>query len=109
MSSLIAEFEAVQKRLRSLEANPLLQHEIKFKTNLLDLLKSFDISPTKAIEILKQASPAPAKKATTNSAKTYRNPHTGEEATVMTMLAKPVVEWSKEHGKDEVKKWVIPA
>jgi len=109
MSSLIAEFEAVQKRLKALESNPLLQHEIKFKNSLLDLLKSFDISPTKAIEILKQASPATSKKVPTNSPKTYKNPHTGETATVVTMLAKPVVEWAKQHGKEEVKKWVIAA
>jgi hypothetical protein len=109
MSSLLNEFEELQKRLRALEANPLLQHEIKFKNSLLDLLKSFDISPTKAIEILKQASPAGAKKDARYSAKIYKNPHTGETAEVSTMLAKPVSEWAKQHGKAEVKKWVIAA
>jgi len=108
--SLITEYNQLRARLEALENNQALKNELDFQDKLVDLLNQYKISPAKAIEVLRSQTPAAtSKKVPTNSPKTYKNPHTGETATVVTMLAKPVVEWAKEHGKEEVKKWVIAA
>jgi predicted small secreted protein len=108
MSSLLAEFRALEKRLKELQNNKILQHEIEFENKLIELIKAYNVSPTKAIEIIKGAYPS-SPKSNVPGSKVYKNPHTGETAEVKTMLAKPVVEWVKEHGKEEVKKWVQAA
>lgn len=118
--SKLADYRAIERQLAELlEAQEKLsqdkgfQKAQEFEVKLLELLDEYALKPVEAIAILypELAGKAPGQVTARRRrvAKTYRNPHTGEEVVTRGGNHKTLAAWRKEHGSEQVASWVQPA
>jgi len=112
LRELQAELEALERRKQALEQDESTQREIEFEQMLNNLLQEYGVSKGQAARILcpelfqgdQAAAPKPRRQRT---AKTYRNPHTGEELVTKGGNHTTLKAWRAEYGVEAVSGWVV--
>jgi len=105
----------LSKELKALEDNDGLKKEIKFKDEMLALLKKHDLAFEDAFKVLATEDPslttvAGGRKSNQHKGKprplqTFKNPHTGEVVETRGANHKTLKGWRAEHGADTVRQW----
>jgi hypothetical protein len=102
--------EQLKRELAKMEDNETLKRERAFSESLEALMNEYDIKPAEVLTILGvgpsgEKSSTNAKRSRVSVERRYRNPHTGEEVSALTMGNPVLRAWSEQYGKEEVRSW----
>lgn len=118
---LMAEREALELRIQELQQSPEYHTEVKFETELRNLLGEYNYSLPDVIKILEVDAPQfvtpPAKKPRAPETKPrrprrpsiYLNPHTGERRECGNVRAATMADWTEKYGVSTVAGWRVKA
>ncbi|ABC30081.1 DNA-binding protein H-NS [Hahella chejuensis KCTC 2396] len=106
----LAELEALQNKIASLEQSDELKKGLEFKKKLEALMSKYKMSSEDLLSMF-GANAAPAKSSGKRRAprpvKVYKNPKTGETVETRGGNHKTLNTWKQKYGKEKVESWLV--
>lgn len=108
--------DKLSKEIKELEENTVLKAELKFKSELLAVIKKHNRTLDDAFKALVTEDPLLPKSGARTKRKSeararptqvYNNPHTGEVVETRGANHKKLREWRLAHGSEEVSSWRV--